>query len=89
MAEDASLNDFLSDGDAETDGSASDGETLPEDDTTAAEPESAATEGTTRATTTYAWDGDGAACASCGEVVERRWQQNGALICSACKDWNE
>lgn len=39
------------------------------------------------ATTTYAWDGDGAACAECGEVVERRWEQAGALVCVACKAW--
>ena len=39
------------------------------------------------ATTTYAWDGDGAACDACDERVERRWQQDGGLVCVECKDW--
>ena len=40
------------------------------------------------ATTTYAWSADGAACAACGAVVERRWQQDGTLVCPACKEWD-
>ena len=39
------------------------------------------------AATTYAWDDAGAACDDCGETVERRWQQEGGLVCIACKDW--
>lgn len=41
------------------------------------------------ATTTYAWTDDGAACTECGEVVEQRWQQSGALVCTACKSWSQ
>jgi len=37
--------------------------------------------------TTYAWSPEGAACAECGEVVERRWTQDGVLVCGACKSW--
>ena len=40
------------------------------------------------ATTTYAWSEEGAACAACGEVVPRRWQQDGTLVCPACKEWD-
>jgi len=43
---------------------------------------------TPRATTTYAWSADGAACGACGEVVQRRWQQDGSLVCPACKEWD-
>ena len=39
------------------------------------------------AATTYAWDGAGSACAACDETVERRWQQEGDLVCVECKDW--
>ena len=41
------------------------------------------------AATTYAWDGAGAACAACDETVERRWQQDGDLVCIECKDWEQ
>lgn len=89
MAEDASLDDFLSETDEETEGSAADDETISEDDTAADDSDAAAAETPARATTTYAWDGEGSTCGSCGEVVERRWQQDGALVCSVCKDWSE
>lgn len=89
MAEDASLDDFLSETDEGTDQSASDDETVSDDEAAADEPDAAAAETPARATTTYAWDGAGGTCGSCGEVVERRWQQDGALVCSACKDWTE
>ena len=39
------------------------------------------------AVTTYAWSPEGAAGADCGEVVERRWTQDGVLVCGACKSW--
>jgi len=79
MAEDASLDEFVDDGStASTDGNAAATESG------AAE---TAADGVDPATTTYAWSGDGAACAACGTVVERRWQQDGSLVCSACKEW--
>ena len=36
---------------------------------------------------TSAWTSEGAPCASCGAVVERRWRQNDTLVCRDCKDW--
>ncbi len=47
----------------------------------------ASTDAVDPAVTTYAWSTDGAACAECGEVVERRWTQDGHLVCGACKSW--
>ena len=97
MGEDASLEDFLdTDGETGSDGadseSASTDEAKPADETaTAAEAEptdeATPTDGVAPATTTYAWDGAGAACGSCGEVVDRRWQQDGELVCVTCKSW--
>lgn len=40
------------------------------------------------ATTTYAWSDGAATCGTCGEAVERRWQQAGDLVCVECKDWD-
>lgn len=37
--------------------------------------------------TTYQWTPDGAACANCGAVVERRWRDDGAFVCADCKEW--
>jgi len=71
MDDNASLEDFLG-GETATMDATSDGN---EDDEV------------TPATTTYAWDGDGAACEACGEVTERRWQHDGALVCVSCKEW--
>jgi len=53
----------------------------------ARDPEAADDETVVPAVTTYAWSPDGAACADCGEVVERRWEQDGQLVCGACKAW--
>lgn len=39
------------------------------------------------AETTHAFDVDGGACEACGATVERRWRQDGALVCPACKRW--
>lgn len=36
---------------------------------------------------TFDWSPDGAACAACGAVVERRWRGDPGLVCSDCKDW--
>ncbi|WP_144426058.1 DUF7573 domain-containing protein [Halanaeroarchaeum sulfurireducens] len=36
---------------------------------------------------TSAWTPEGAQCASCGAVVERRWRQDDTLVCPDCKDW--
>ncbi|EMA09231.1 hypothetical protein SAMN05443574_102240 [Haloarcula vallismortis] len=89
MAEDASLEDFLDAGDESED--EREGDTPAGDDTTEMEsdaPDSeASTDAVDPAVTTYAWSSEGAACAECGEVVERRWTQDGQLVCGACKAW--
>jgi hypothetical protein len=41
----------------------------------------------TPATTTYAWSDEGTTCEECAEPAERRWQQDGALVCPDCKVW--
>jgi hypothetical protein len=100
MAEDASLDDFLDGSDSEDEG---DGSSAAEDEaeeleseptdsgspTDGVDPDSSeASTGTAEpAVTTYAWSPSGAACAECGEVVERRWTQDGDLVCGACKSW--
>ena len=38
-------------------------------------------------TPTYRWTPEGAACESCGSVVERRWVDDGAFVCDDCKEW--
>ncbi|WP_336336465.1 DUF7573 domain-containing protein [Haloarcula brevis] len=84
--------------DSEDDGAAATGETASEEDGGTAEGsagtadrEDADAEGSSDAVdpavTTYAWSPEGAACADCGEVVERRWTQGGVLVCGACKSW--
>lgn len=37
--------------------------------------------------TTFHWAVEGAACASCGDRVGRRWAEDGRLVCESCKDW--
>jgi len=39
------------------------------------------------ATPTATWTTDGAACDRCDEPVARRWLDDGALVCAACKEW--
>ena len=41
----------------------------------------------TPATTTYAWSDEGTTCEACGDPTERRWHQDGALVCPDCKEW--
>ena len=36
---------------------------------------------------TFDWTPGGAACAACGERIERRWTDDGRLVCAACKEW--
>jgi hypothetical protein len=38
-------------------------------------------------TTTVEWDAAGRPCATCGEPVRRRWQDDGNLICGNCMEW--
>jgi len=90
--DDASLDDFLSDGD----------EADPGDDPAAADPSPDTTPDAEDdggdaptvdaadvdpAVSTYAWSDDDATCDACGEPVERRWRDGDQLVCSDCKDW--
>jgi hypothetical protein len=84
MTEDASLDDFLGADDTESAAAEDDGNSVADGEEATDTSQADTVE---PATTTYAWTGEGAACESCSEVVERRWQQAGALVCSACKDW--
>ncbi|EMA34337.1 DUF7573 domain-containing protein [Haloarcula japonica] len=89
MVEDASLEDFLDAGDESEDEGESG--TAAGDDTAETESDvpdtGVSTDAVDPAVTTYAWSPEGAACAECGEVVERRWTQDSLLVCGACKSW--
>ena len=100
MGDNASLDDFLGGESSEqtgaADGEPTDGEQPAEQSETAADQTATDTElseteagsdGTEPAATTYAWSDQGATCEACGETVERRWQQDGGLVCIGCKDW--
>ena len=39
------------------------------------------------AVSTFDWTPNGAACAACGTGVERRWREDGELVCADCKAW--
>ncbi|SFR30596.1 MULTISPECIES: DUF7573 domain-containing protein [Halorubrum] len=84
MPEDRSLDDFAeaddASGEAPTDGSVgADGDTTESgpDDSDEVEP----------ATATSTWHGDGAACAECGQRVERRWRDGDDFVCADCASW--
>ncbi|UWG46886.1 Uncharacterized protein HSRCO_0591 [Halanaeroarchaeum sp. HSR-CO] len=90
MTRDARLDAFAArgaatedtDGEGATEDAAEDGETEVSDERVAGEdPPSLVT--------TSEWTPDGEECPTCGEVVERRWRQNGALVCPECKNWSE
>lgn len=36
---------------------------------------------------TYEFTPSGAPCTACGALVERRWRDDGNLLCPACKSW--
>ncbi len=77
---DRSLDEFLGGGsDSKTDADdAGDDDEAP-DEATVNEPEPAAS--------TTAFAPEGAACASCGATVRRRWRDDGELVCGECKAW--
>ena len=39
------------------------------------------------AVSTYDWTPIGADCEACGTAVERRWRDDGRLVCADCKAW--
>ncbi len=88
---DTSLDDFVGEGDADA---AEDGTAEPVADdepvdvgTDASADTDAEGETTTPASPTFDWTPGGAACAACGERVERRWTDGDRLVCAACKEW--
>lgn len=40
-----------------------------------------------RAGPTFEWTPAGGTCGRCGATVERRWDDDGALVCAECKAW--
>lgn len=102
MSRDASLDDFLDDEGAPasnehtgTEASVDEAtepataDDAPDADASTAagpEPNSGATAGDS-GLSTFDWSPDGAPCAGCGERVERRWRDDGRLVCEACKTW--
>lgn len=60
----------------------------PEEDVEDADDESSRDPATVEpAAATYDWSPDGATCAACEEVVERRWRGDPGFVCESCKDW--
>lgn len=89
MAEDYSLDEFAG-GDADGDEESSAGDRETGGDSADADDVDAGGEATADAdpvTPTATWTTDGAACDRCGESVARRWFDDGALVCPACKEW--
>lgn len=89
MAENRTLADFARE---ETERPSSTQEDAPETGTADAERPPASIDAESDPTaagpeTTYAWVPDGAACAACGERVERRYRDDGQLVCPSCKEW--
>lgn len=90
MGDDASLDEFLvegggdeaASGDEHADETDADGERSGEV-AVDSDPASDSVE----PATTYEFAPDGVECASCGRTVDRRWQQDGSLVCGGCKDW--
>ena len=98
MDENSSLTDFAGDGapaeEAETSGVADDeGGQVPGADGEAPEDADDTGDGNVvddavdPAVSTYRWSPEGAACADCGQTVERRWLDGEAYVCGDCKEW--
>lgn len=80
MEEDATLEEFLgSDHDRTNPGEETEIPTEPADD--------AETASIRPAETTFASSRVGGTCDVCGSSVQRRWQQDGQLVCPSCKEW--
>lgn len=79
----------------DSDGDGQPGETVApiESDDATADDGTESADGVTAAQTpdpavaTYDWTPGGAACAACGETVERRWRDGPGFVCGECKDW--
>lgn len=79
MGRDASLDDFRG-----NDESSAAPETAGEADESGAERNATTGDG---GLSTFDWSPDGAPCAACGDRVERRWRDDGRLVCEQCKTW--
>jgi len=82
VPEDASLDEFLDAG-GDSDGDDDRGGDATAEGTADADP----LDDVAPATATATWRPDGAACAACGSVVERRWRDGDDLVCGDCKEW--
>jgi len=92
MGRDASLDDFLDDGGSDRDdeggGDADDGEGAVDGPAKGGGDEDpSGSDAVDAAIATHDFSPDGAACAACGAVVERRWRDDAGLVCADCKDW--
>ena len=88
MSEDRSLDEFAGGSDAESDaGDDGIGGGEPDECEESDGGKANAVDDPEPATTTSAWTGEGAACDACGTVTERRWQDDGELVCADCKSW--
>lgn len=82
MGEDTSIDEFATRADG-TDDEHTDDDTADDTDAEAEfDPDDL-----TRTVTVYGWTPRTAACATCGESVERRWRDDGAMVCRDCKEW--
>jgi len=77
VTEDASLDAFAGSGD-----DADEADAVDED-----EPIGSDAPDVAPAVSTYAWSPEGGACDGCGASVQRRWRDDGALVCADCKKW--
>lgn len=93
MTEDASIDEFVgSDGADATDDDERGEVTEGPDDRSGDATESTVDEriaSASPAVSTSRYEPDGAACAACGDVVERLWvaDDDGGDVCAACKPW--
>lgn len=69
---------------AEADGSVTDEPDESEVDDSDSAPD---TDSVEPAVSTYDWTPTGADCEACGAAVERRWRDDGRLVCADCKAW--
>lgn len=85
MSDDASLDEFLDADDAASgDGDAAG---TPTDADGSESPSTGDADAVDPATATATWSPDGAPCAACGDVVERRWRDGDGFVCGDCKGW--
>ena len=99
VTEDTSLDQFLDAGsgdDADSDGEGDRSAAVPDADgegdaarstVEAVRGDEEAATDTAPAAVTTRYDPDGVDCPSCGERVQRRWHDDGAFVCGACKEW--